>query len=409
MIVVGGTYRERVTFPDSDDLAGSGLRAAAALKNVAAPPTLYTAVEDRNSEEAELVSQALGVRERVIVERSEAVGFRYFTPISAPAVNGPNSALLPGIDVRASDETVLMFGFVESGEVSVRSETLVLDPQRPRDGAPLSLRGVTARKVFVVANRAEVRQLGRERNERNAAEAILREGIEAVVTKRAAAGCTVTRLVEGTPRHTDIGAHPTSRVWPIGSGDVFSAAFAHSVESGLEPETAAEIASAAAAHWCSTRVPELPAALLSGSNRLPPVLAPSRPLIYLAGPFFSLPERWLVEEIRETLFSLGVNVFSPLHDVGEGGPSVAEADLEGLSRCDAVLALLDGVDLGTVFEVGWAVRDGIPVVGYGSALDPEVAKMMAGTTVELHRDVATACYRAAWAGMGLQTVPGWAR
>jgi nucleoside 2-deoxyribosyltransferase len=409
MIIVGGTYRERVTVPDSDDLAGSGMRAAAALKHAASRPLLYTAVDDKTSEEADLVAQAMGV-ERTVVRRSEAVGFRYFSPISAPAVNGPNASLRDDIAVDGRGSTVLMFGLVETGTVTVEADTVVLDPQKPRDGGPLSLDHINAGQVILVANRAEVRQLGGVLDERTAVEGLLQHPlVDAVVTKRAAAGCTVSRLVDGTPRHTDVGAHPTFRVWPIGSGDVFSAGFAHAVDSGADAESAAGVASAAAAHWCSTRVPELPVGLLKGStDGLPPPLAPSRPLLYLAGPFFSLQQRWLVEEVRETLFSLGVRVFSPFHDVGVGGPSVAAADLAGLSKCDAVLALLDGVDLGTVFEVGWAVREGIPVVGYASVLDAEVAKMMSGTSVELHRDVSTACYRAAWAGMGLRTVAGWA-
>jgi len=130
-------------------------------------------------------------------------------------------------------------------------------------------------------------------------------------------------------------------------------------------------------------------------------------LVYLAGPFFTAAELWLVEQVRDTLVTLGVDVFSPFHDIGPGGLEVAKKDIEGLEQCDAVLALLDNGDTGTVFEVGWAVRHDLPIVGYASVLDQEVTKMMAGTSVELHRDLSTACYRAAWAGMGLLPIPGW--
>jgi nucleoside 2-deoxyribosyltransferase len=87
-------------------------------------------------------------------------------------------------------------------------------------------------------------------------------------------------------------------------------------------------------------------------------------MVYLAGPFFSLAERWLVETSRAVLAGLGASVFSPLHDVGVGGDEVAAPDLDGLRRADAVFALLDGWDPGTVYEVGWAHREDLPVVGF---------------------------------------------
>lgn len=408
MIVLGGTYREEVALPDWAALAGSGLRAAAALSDARVPPRLVTAVDDATREEAELVCAALGVAADLSVRRTEAVGFSYFTPLSAPRVNGPKSRLVGTL--HADDDTVLVFGLVESGDVQVRAGTVVLDPQRPRDLGPFERpAGTDGARLVVVANTAEVRQLGDAPDERQAAESLLGNA-QGVVTKRAAAGCTVS-WVDGDRevRHEDIGAHPTSRVWPIGSGDVFSAGLTHALANGADLVEAARVGSAAAAHWCSTQVAAVPLPVLEGDrSALPPALPPGRPLVYLAGPFFSAGERWLVEELRTTLGSLGVDVFSPLHDVGTGGPEVAQADLEGLRDCDSVLALLDGADPGTVFEVGWAVRDATPVVGYASVLDAEVSKMMSGTAVELHRDLATACYRAAWAGMGLRVVPGWA-
>jgi hypothetical protein len=46
-------------------------------------------------------------------------------------------------------------------------------------------------------------------------------------------------------------------------------------------------------------------------------------------------------------------------------------------------------------------------VVYAQVLDPEGAKMLVGTEVEMHTDLSTACYRAAWAGMGLVPQPAW--
>lgn len=427
MIVLGGTYRESVISPDSDEVAGSGMRAAAALSNrPEGRPVLHTpldAVGTNMRDEAELVAAALGVElASGVPDRDEPIGFRYPTPISTPAINGPSSRIQGEHVVRGGGETVLAFGLIEAPQVNVRDQptvrvrieakTLVIDPQRPRDAEPLSLAGLDAESIYVVANAVEISKLGNASNVREAAAGVLERDrrIRGVVTKRGAAGCLVSTGSDDGVRHELVGAHPTRRVWPIGSGDVFSAGLAHAIDQGRSLMEAATVGSAAAAHWCSTRVHGVPPAILAGdSSGLPRAVSPSTPTIYLAGPFFTIAERWLVETVRDELQSLGARVWSPFHMVGPGGLEVAEKDLEGLLECDVVLALLDHADPGTVFEVGWAVRHEIPVVGYGLSMNPEGAKMMAGTAVELHEDLSSACYRAVWAGMGVRPQPGWVR
>ncbi len=123
-------------------------------------------------------------------------------------------------------------------------------------------------------------------------------------------------------------------------------------------------------------------------------------MVYLAAPFFSLSERWLVETSRAVLAGLGAAVFSPLHDVGVGGDEVAGPDLDGLRRADAVFALLDGWDPGTVYEVGWAHREDLPVVGFLNTPAHEGTKMLVGAGAELHDDLSSALYRAVWAAQG---------
>lgn len=410
MIVVGGTYDEVVVSPDSQEVMGSGLRAAAALRRRPEPPVLVTPLDDDVREEAGYVAQAVGVRFGDDLSRTERVGFRYATPISSPSVNGPNSRVRG--NVRVQDGTVLMFGLVEASDhaFDIESDILVLDPQKPRDTGPLDTTGIQSKRLVVVANGSEIRKLGGRNDVKDAASRLLnsRPDIEAVITKRGAIGSLVTERRNGDIIHTPVDAHPTSRVWPIGSGDTFSAGVAHALDAGADIVQAAHIGSAAAAHWCSTRDPALPLAILDGDlARMPrsPLGAGGR--VYLAGPFFTVAERWLIDTVRDELTSLGVEVWSPVHEVGHGGDEVAEADLDGLRISDAVLALLDHSDPGTVFEVGWAVRRGIPIVGFGTAFEKEGAKMLTGTTVEMHRDLSTACYRAAWASMGMPLNRGW--
>ena len=84
---------------------------------------------------------------------------------------------------------------------------------------------------------------------------------------------------------------------------------------------------------------------------------------------------------------------------------MAALDLAGLDRAAAVLALLDGWDPGTLYEVGWAQRKGLPVVCYLQGMQREGAKMLVGSGAELHDDLSTALYRAAWAGQGHPLMP----
>jgi nucleoside 2-deoxyribosyltransferase len=84
---------------------------------------------------------------------------------------------------------------------------------------------------------------------------------------------------------------------------------------------------------------------------------------------------------------------------------VARADIEGLRTCSSVLALLDGSDFGTVFETGWAECAHIPVVGYATKPDEEGTKMLTGLSGELHNDLSTAVYRAAWRALGAPALP----
>ena len=75
MIVVGGTYEERVTVPARDDVAGSGLRAAAALRSRDGV-RLATALDSATAPAAQSAFATLSI-DAAIAERDEPVGFRY--------------------------------------------------------------------------------------------------------------------------------------------------------------------------------------------------------------------------------------------------------------------------------------------------------------------------------------------
>ena len=171
----------------------------------------------------------------------------------------------------------------------------------------------------------------------------------------------------------------TDVVFPIGSGDVFSGVFAaYWMERGQGPQVAARLASAATAYYCNSGgalpipgdidglVTEMVEALVSATIQRK---------VYLAGPLFTLPQTWLLNEARRCLEAQGLRVFSPKDDVGYVGDghdarSIAQADLDGLESSDLVFAILDGLDPGTLFEVGYARKRGLPVIGFAERVDP---------------------------------------
>ncbi|MGZ3459902.1 MAG: nucleoside 2-deoxyribosyltransferase, partial [Archangium sp.] len=114
-------------------------------------------------------------------------------------------------------------------------------------------------------------------------------------------------------------------------------------------------------------------------------------------PFFTLGQRWLVDEAWRSLGELGLEVFSPVHDVGAGpADQVAPADLAALDACDAVFAILDGTDSGTLFEVGYARARGKPVYALAQTVADEDLKMVQGSNCRIFDDFVTALHHTAW-------------
>jgi len=390
MIIVGGTYREACTRPSDQRLRGSGLRAAIVLRGVAPDARLYTAVSAEDLDELSAVAAAFGGLDVAVVPRNAPVTFSYYTPLSPPAIDGVTARLQGPIE--ATGDTALCFGLIEEGQdVTIRCQTLVLDPQGETGSLPIEK--MTYERLAIVANEREVRRLAATEDSAAAAR-VLRDKLDAdvVVVKCGARGSMVVRR-EGTAL---VGPCPTSVVRPIGSGDVFSAAFAHAYgQQGADGVEAARAAADFTALYVSTASePPIGAARYDSSV---PFGGPVQ--VYLAGPFFGLGQSWLIDLVRRALRETGATPFSPFHDVGPGGPDVAKFDLDGLDASASVLALVDDFDAGTVFEIGYAVRCGKPVVAY---LDPrrgEHLTMLEGTGVEVTDDLATAVYRAIWRGM----------
>jgi nucleoside 2-deoxyribosyltransferase len=398
LTIVGGFYRERCRFPQADEMWGSGGRAAAAIADLGVETSLLTAADAKA--ERQLLSIAHVFRFRTAVERiPETLTFHYDHPLSAPVI-WPLAHHLSKVAIRAEAPCILQFGMLDAA-VSPSADTLVYDPQEPFSPQPVSILTKPSRLAYVL-NSTEARRLGADDDVTKAAAGIaVRLGAHVVVVKQGARGA----LVWDAGKAEQVPAYETRTVWPIGSGDVFAAVFAACwAVHGRSSVEAADSASRAAAFYVQSRVLPVPREVIYGNEEMSPLrLLHHAALegeydVYLAGPFFNMAQLWLVEEARLSLLGMGLKVFSPYHDVGPGdGMVVAPKDVEALKRSRAVLALIDGVDAGTIFEVGYARAIGKPVVAFVQSTPDEPLKMICGTGCEIVDDFVTAIYRTAWA------------
>lgn len=103
--------------------------------------------------------------------------------------------------------------------------------------------------------------------------------------------------------------------------------------------------------------------------------------VFLGGPFFTDSELEFMEKVKTKLRSLGHDVTTPL-DIGYekgGSPEVFKTDLKEISGCEALIAILDGLDPGTMCEIGYGKAQGKKVIGVWTdrerRMDPFIAWM----------------------------------
>jgi nucleoside 2-deoxyribosyltransferase len=395
--VAGGVYREwcdEGPIADSwDELLGSGLRAASALISTG-PLLLHGYIGSGDRERADILSASRGVPVR-LVEIADTIQFAYTHALARPLITPALRSIVPAPALHVDGDVVLRFGMLE-GTAIVKAERAVYDPQSAYAPEPFAANGSRAGQWVLVANALEVRLLTGTNDMDTAANQLLRSGAYAVVVKQGAAGLSLY-TAKGSER---VPAYRSSRIWPIGTGDVFSAVFTHAW--GRERASLLEATDLAsrgvAAYSESPSALPLQLAAVRSTPRIPLIPGNMCGRVYLAGPFFNMAQRWLVNESRRSLLDLGCLVFSPLHDVGRGAADeVAPADIAGLEQCKAVLALVDGSDSGTLFEAGYARANNIPVVAFIQQEPEEALTMLRGTGCDLTDSFATAIYRAAWA------------
>jgi len=389
--IAGGVYHERCIWPDWDQIYGSGGRAAAALSGHIDQVRLYAYARDDVAAAFKPYAALYGFDFKP-TPSTQTISFEYVHSLSNPVIRPAVGRIRTNRSISVSAGLVLRFGMLE-GSAIVDADRCVYDPQSAFNPEPFKSNGSRARHLAIVANRGEVLAMGGESEPAESAKALLAQGAEVVVIKSGPAGA----LVVTAAGPVQVPAFRTDRVWTIGSGDVFAAMFAARWgDAGDEAAEAAATASRAVAAYVDTTALPSPAfEMLRAEERLEAVTVPGR--AYLASPFFTLGQRWLVDEARQSLVELGIEVFSPVHDVGPGpAGTVAPADLAALHECDRVFAILDGIDSGTLFEVGYARAKGLPIYALAQSVSVEDLKMISGSGGQVFDDFVTALHHTAW-------------
>lgn len=398
LTIVGGIYREVCLRPQWDEVYGSAGRAASAVARLGGQVTLhgYLDADLQPILECRAAEQGFGLS---ITPLPRSAAFHYSHGLSVPWIQQPERQVPLGVTA----DHVLRFGMLESTAI-VDAEYAVFDPQNVTGTEAFGANSSKAQHLALVLNLTEARSLLQRFDltpEQMAADLASQLGAEVVVLKMGPKGA----LVHHEGGTECVPAYATSRVWKIGSGDQFAANFAYAwMEERRSPLEAADRASRSAAFYAQHR--RYPAAEELDTFAPAPLrlsdtyLQGQVPTVYLAGPFFTLGQLWVVEQARNCLLDMGLDVFSPYHDVGPGpAEMVVGKDIDGINRSQVMLAIADGLDSGTIFEVGYARSQGIPVVMYAENVSHEDLKMMEGTDCFLRDDFVSAIYQTAWNGV----------
>ena len=395
--VAGGVYRELCMHPRWDAYFGSGGRAAAALAAMGVTVELYTYADELAAETFGYQAALAGIKLHT-TPCPVTPGFHYTHGLSVPAIQRRDPKNPP---IRVQAQNVLRFGMIE-GDAVINAERAVYDPQNAFDPQPFSANGSTVKELALVLNRREANLfLGQDAgDDETMARALAKmQNAAVVVIKRGPHGALV--FDRGTV--SSVPAYQTKRVWKIGSGDNFAGHFACAwLHDQLSAHDAANRASLATGYFCEHGGSYASRSALAEYRRPPIDVSTAwcqgdRPTVYLAGPFFNLPQLWLVEQARTALIDMGLNVLSPYHDIGHGlAEDVVERDLEAIQEAALVLALVDGLDPGTIYEIGYARAINRPVVVYSERESAEDRKMMEGSGCVMTDDFVSAIYHTVW-------------
>jgi hypothetical protein len=380
MEIVGGTYRELCEIPHWDAEFGSGGRAAAALSKLSPNCVFHTYARDPHSIGLNFL-RSLGVDVRPQI-CNEGIAFAYFHPLSRPHIEPPVAQIIQQPTIYVSATTVLRFGFLE-GEAIVNADRAIYDPQTSNHPQAYYANGSTANCLALVINESELRAITNIADCDRAAEQVIhKQGVDVLVVKAGTRGALV---YEASGSKFRVPAYRSSRVFKIGTGDVFSAIFAHYWgEKHMPAHDAAIRASKGVSKYCSEGVLPIEA---FDADQFTPVGTVFQGAILLEGHGDTLGARYVMEEARFHLRAMGANVVCPALEGKTSTQSIA-----------AVLIIADGYSGDSLLRADFP-SNGTPTVIYQEdksicpqLMTNEPSHMICGEFV-------TAIYFSVWAAL----------
>jgi hypothetical protein len=382
MIIAGGCYHEVCEHPRWRAILGSGGRAAFGLSALIPDLELKTYYPaDRLADLYPI--EASGVKVHAAASTSP-IAFAYFHTLSDPVISPMPSQITPLPPVRAEGDVVLRFGFLE-GSAVVNADRAIYDPQSAGSFDAFAHNGSRASELAMVLNERELCASENSAGVEDAARRIISSGEASVLIAKG--GIKGARLFDANNPTVFIPAYRSSRVFKIGTGDVFSAAFAfYWGQERVGAREAAELASRSVAHYCDSAHLPLPAAndLLQSS----PVGSLAFRPICIAGSPATLGGRWVLEEARWRLQQLGLQAVAPSLD--GGGSQTVRVDGFG-----CLLVLTDHLDDTAAQLIASAGAVALPIIAFGQFRDALSPSLVSPSNVTA--DFTTALYWASWA------------
>jgi nucleoside 2-deoxyribosyltransferase len=396
--IVGGFYTELCLYPSWDYNFGSGGRAAAILSNFGEKICFHSYVHKNKEEEFKYFSEIYKI-DIEMLPSSEIINFEYYHSLSAPNIHTLNCPITMQEQATIMAEVVICYGMMESENPILNADYVVFDPQSENNPSMIFDNGSNINHLALILNVEEGKKYTSKKSIEDIAKSFFEkcDCLEILILKDGPLGAHL--FYNNQYYHID--AYETNRVFKIGSGDVFVAIFGYFwAKDRLNPIEAAQKASLATAMYCNNQIFQMSKDILSSNNQFRKIKIDKenfKKTIYLAGPFFTMADRWLIEEAKFQLEKFGANVFSPLHDVGYGKPDiVAKKDLNGVDSADILYAVLNDYDPGTIFEIGYAISKHIPVVIFIENKTPINMTMFEGSGCIIESDFATSIYKVIW-------------
>ena len=396
--IIGGFYKELCLYPDWDYHFGSGGRAAAILSGFGEKICFHSYVHKSKERDFKYFSNIYKI-DIELLSSTEIINFEYYHALSAPNIHTLNNPIETQPQTTINEDIVICYGMMEAQNPIINADYVVFDPQSENNPSMIFDNGSTIKHLALILNVEEGKKFTSECNIESIAKSFFKKSknLEVLILKDGPFGAHLFHNDE----YYHVDAYETKNVFKIGSGDVFVAVFGYLwTQDKLTPIEAAQKASIATAMYCDNKILQINKDSLFRSNNLKKIKINKEKFekrIYLAGPFFTMADRWLIEEAKFQLEKFGANVFSPLHDVGYGKSEfIVKEDLKGIDEANILYAVLNDYDPGTIFEVGYAISKNIPVVIFIENKTQINMTMFEGSGCIIENDFATSIYKVIW-------------